>query len=145
MKKVTDLLLDVNVLVALAWPNHQFHAAAQRRLRLTHERWATCAITQLGFIRVSSTPALVGAAQTPGEAARLLAAMTTDSRHVYLGSLPSPLDFGDRQFDQILGSRQVTDVYLVNLARTHGVKLLTFDSKLRHLADGGAAMEILGL
>jgi hypothetical protein len=36
MKRVHSelLLLDVNVLLALAWPNHQFHAAATHRLEL---------------------------------------------------------------------------------------------------------------
>jgi predicted nucleic acid-binding protein len=52
------LLLDVNVLLALAWPNHQFHAAALRELQPRRGRWATCALTQLGFIRLSSNPAL---------------------------------------------------------------------------------------
>ena len=41
------LLLDVNVLLALAWPNHQFHVAAIERLERKKERWATCALTQL--------------------------------------------------------------------------------------------------
>jgi toxin-antitoxin system PIN domain toxin len=146
MKKATDLLLlDVNVLVALAWPNHQFHAIAKRRFGGTAEHWATCAITQLGFIRVSSTPAVVNPATTPGEAARLLAAMTADSLHVYLGTLPSPLRSAGTKFDRILGSRQVTDAYLVSLAGAHNATFVTFDHRLGFFAPSESKVETLGL
>jgi uncharacterized protein len=89
MKKASSdlLLLDVNVLLALAWPNHQFHAAASQRLESSREHWATCALTQLGFIRLSSNPAAVATAKTPAEAARLLSLMVRDPLHVYLKSL----------------------------------------------------------
>jgi predicted nucleic acid-binding protein len=61
MKATSDLLLlDVNVLLAMAWPNHQFHLAVVRRLESRPNRWATCAITQLGFIRLSANQAVVG-------------------------------------------------------------------------------------
>ncbi len=66
MKKASSdlLLLDVNVLLALAWPNHQFHAAAIAALS-SRARWATCALTQLGFIRLSSNPAAIATAKSP--------------------------------------------------------------------------------
>jgi len=129
------LLLDVNVLVALAWPNHQFHAAATHRLESGRDRWATCALTQLGFIRLSSNPAAVPAAKTPAEAAALLAAMVKDPSHVYLKSLSAPCDEESIQvFERILGYKQVTDAYLLRLARQHGAKLATFDTKLQALA-----------
>ncbi|HZT29574.1 MAG TPA: hypothetical protein VFA33_06825 [Bryobacteraceae bacterium] len=45
MKKASpDLLLDVNVLLAIAWPNHQFHLTAIAALS-SQNRWATCALT----------------------------------------------------------------------------------------------------
>jgi len=54
------LLLDVNALLALAWPNHQFHDAVVERLeRQPASLWATCALTQLGFVRLSSNPKVV--------------------------------------------------------------------------------------
>jgi hypothetical protein len=70
------LLLDINVLLALAWPHHQFHAAASRRFQASRDQWATCALTQLGFIRISSNPTVIPGAKNPGEAAVLLAEMT---------------------------------------------------------------------
>jgi uncharacterized protein len=74
MKKTSSdlLLLDVNVLLAIAWPNHQFHEAATALLS-SRNRWATCALTQLGFIRLSSNPAAVATGRSPREAAGLLA------------------------------------------------------------------------
>ena len=77
------LLLDLNFLLALAWPNHQFHAAAVARLQKTKESWATCALTQLGFIRLSSNVAVVGVPKSPADAAALLALLVQDPRHHY--------------------------------------------------------------
>jgi predicted nucleic acid-binding protein len=48
-------LLDVNVLIALAWPNHIHHRLASRWFdRNRKSGWATCPLTQSGFVRVSS-------------------------------------------------------------------------------------------
>lgn len=146
MKKASSdlLLLDVNVLLALAWPNHQFHAAATKRLEPARERWATCALTQLGFIRLSSNPAVVTTAKTPAEAATLLALMVRDPLHVYLKSLRAPSDESCiRAFEKILGSRQVTDAYLLSLARRHRAKLVTFDARLRAASRNEKELEVL--
>ena len=62
-------LLDVNVLVALAWPNHIFHKAAREWFSSVHQAgWATCPITQSGFVRVSSNPRVIPEARSPAEA-----------------------------------------------------------------------------
>lgn len=84
------LLLDVNALLALAWPNHQFHEAILLRLeRQPAPRWATCALTQLGFVRLSANPKIVEVRKTPAEAVALLADLTRDQQHVYLETLPA--------------------------------------------------------
>ena len=146
MKKGSSslLLLDVNVLLALAWPNHQFHWAATKRLARGKERWATCALTQLGFIRLSSNPAVVGVPKSPWEAASILALLTQDSRHVYWDSLPSP---ATRMFTEslqlILGSKQVIDSYLLTLAVRSHATLLTFDFRLASFAQAEGAIEVL--
>lgn len=146
MKKASSetLLLDVNVLLALAWPNHQFHAAATRRLQRSKGRWATCALTELGFIRLSSNPAVVGVTKSPWEAASLLALLVNDTRHFYLDLLPSPAaEAFLHDFERILGSKQVTDAYLVTLAGQHQAKLVTFDSRLAALAPSNPMIEVL--
>ena len=146
MKKASSelLLLDVNVLLAIAWPNHQFHAAATRRLEAHDSYWASCALTQLGFVRLSSNPAVVTAARSPAESAALLAVLISDGRHKYLESLPSPVEAETRTvFDRLLGPGQVTDAYLLGLARRHNAILVTFDTRLKVLARSGAEVEIL--
>jgi uncharacterized protein len=145
MKKGSSnlLLLDVNVLIGLAWPNHQFHSVATRTLGVSTNRWATCALTQLGFIRLSSNPAVSPAAKSPSEAAALLEAMTGDSLHVYLESLPSPVD-SRREFEKILGYKQVTDAYLLALARHYNATFVTFDTKLKNLAGPETRIQVLG-
>jgi len=146
MKKASSdlLLLDLNVLIALAWPNHQFHAAATKRLG-AGDRWATCALTQIGFIRLSSNPAAVRATKTPWEAAILLAAMTSDPLHVYLESLPRPAgtEFLPA-FEKLMGSKQVMDAYLLYLARQRDATFVTFDSRLRELAGSAVKIEVMG-
>jgi len=138
------LLLDVNVLLAIAWPNHQFHAAAIRRLETANVPWATCALTQLGFIRLSSNPAIVPSPKTPLEAVMMLSSMTEDPLHVYFDALPAPVK-SRGAFDGLLGIKQVTDAYLLWLARRHNAVFLTFDTRLKALASGKQRVEVLGL
>ena len=50
-------LPDVNVLIALAWPNHvHHHPARPARSWFAANRstgWATCPLTEAGFVRIS--------------------------------------------------------------------------------------------
>jgi toxin-antitoxin system PIN domain toxin len=144
MKKDSSslLLLDINVLIALSWPIHPFHRAARRRMEGSRERWATCALTQLGFIRLSSSASANPSPKTPGEATALLAMMTVDSLHVYLDSLPPPTD---RWMRRALGTKQVTDAYLLALAEWNEATLLTFDRRLTDLAGSGVKTEVLAV
>jgi toxin-antitoxin system PIN domain toxin len=130
------LLLDVNALLALAWPNHQFHAAVVARLeRRPMPRWATCALTQLGFVRLSSNPKVVEVRKTPAEAVSLLAGLTSDQKHVYLKALPALAETASK-FRALLGHQQVTDAYLLGVAEASGVTLLTLD---RRIVPSGAS------
>ena len=45
-------LLDVNVLMALLWENHEHHQVARPWFRQV--TFATCPVTQLGFARVGT-------------------------------------------------------------------------------------------
>ena len=134
MKKDSrPLLLDVNVLLAIAWPNHPFHRPAVRRLE-EGERWATCALTELGFVRLSANPVAVPGAVTPTEAAMLLHTLTKDAGHLYYKDMPSVAQWFSI-FVPVRGHNQVTDAYLLALARHHKARLVTFDARLRGLGD----------
>ena len=61
-----SFLLDVNLLMALLWENHEHHHAARAWLRHVKD-FATCPVSQLGFARVSSHP-LLGYSMSPDQA-----------------------------------------------------------------------------
>ena len=142
---MTGHLLDVNVLLALAWPNHQFHAAARRwfEAQAAHG-WATCAITELGFIRLSSNPAFSRHAVVPAEAAALLATMTSHTEHRFVDVLPPCTDGKFVEvLARLLGHRQTTDAYLLALASHHELRLATFDGKLARFEAGTSGIVLL--
>jgi uncharacterized protein len=133
-------LLDVNVLLALAWPNHEFHSAAHRWWTESRKRWATCALTELGFIRLSSNPAFTRDAVTPYEAAALLEHLATVERHEYWSELPR---LSRDEFRRMTGHKQVTDFYLMKLATIHKAKVATFDSRIQAITTP-ETLELIG-
>lgn len=140
-------LLDVNLLVALAWPNHIHHAAALDWFRRNQAAgWATCPLTESGFVRVSSNSSVMPEARSPREAIHLLRRIVALPHHVFWHddvSLASS-DFADEV--PLAGYRQVTDVHLLTLARHRGGRLATLDGKMRSLVPRGLdAAEILCL
>lgn len=125
-------LLDVNLLLALAWPNHQHHAAAHGWFaRESRYGWATCAFTQLGFIRLSSNPAYTSGAVPPAEAATLLEQLTSHPKHTFW---KSPAAASPKIYARALGHQQVNDAWLVETARQAGGRLVTLDTRL-HIHD----------
>ncbi len=120
-------LLDVNLLMALLWENHEHHQVARRWLRGVTE-FATCPVSQLGFARVSSHP-LLGYSMSPDQAFGVLRRFLADPRHRFV---PDDLSCADRvvRTDLMMGANQVTDHYLVALAQQHRLSLATFDEPL---------------
>ena len=122
-----NCLLDVNLLMALLWENHEQHERAQRWLRSV-SGFATCPISQLGFARVSAHPAL-GYTLSPEDGFMLLRRFLGDARHRFV---PDDLSCAERALltERIAGPNQITDHYLAALARQHGLALATFDQPL---------------
>jgi toxin-antitoxin system PIN domain toxin len=145
MKKDSrPVLLDVNVLIALGWESHPFHSIALERMERQNGTWFTCAISQLGFIRLSANPAVTKAVVTAAQAARLLARMMRDAHHQFASELvPAENSAAMGAFDRVLGSQQVTDAYLLALAANHGACFLTFDNRITALAQNIAELEVL--
>ena len=133
---MTTYLLDANVLIALAWPQHVHHQAAHRWFAKTGGKsWATCAITQLAFVRISCNPAIVADAVSPTESTRVLLAITRVSGHRFWSDDVALNQIEEMQSLAIIGHRQVTDAYLLGLARHHKGCLATFDRGLKELAS----------
>jgi hypothetical protein len=133
----------VNALLALGWPNHQFHRAVVARLeRSPKPRWATCALTQLAFVRLSSNPAIVGVPKTPREALDLLTALVGDSGHVFITPLPSVPE-ASAHFRHPIRHQQITDAYLLAVAQAAAARLLTLDRRILPPASALALVEVL--
>jgi toxin-antitoxin system PIN domain toxin len=114
-------LLDVNVLVACAWQSHADHRRANRWLERARS-FATAAATEMGFLRVSLSPAF-GA--TFADATEALQAIVGMPGHRFLRD-----DTRGRSLPAVTSSRDVTDAHLVRLAIRHRLKLATLDAAL---------------
>ncbi len=77
-------LLDLNMLTALLWPAHEHHAAAHVWFaRHGNATWATCPLTQLGFVRLVTNPAFSRDALTPADALVLVARNISHANHQF--------------------------------------------------------------
>lgn len=134
-------LLDVNVLIALLDPEHSRH-------EFIHEwweqnvtaGWATCPLTQNGFVRITTQPRY-RARMTPKEALSRLADVIRHPDHEFW---PDDISIADaRRIDggRILGPNQITDIYLLALAVKHGGRLITFDAAVSLAAVRGAGKQ----
>jgi predicted nucleic acid-binding protein len=114
-------LLDVNAMLAALLPAHadrtRFVAWAKRHRPAD---FATCALTELGFIRV----AVAAYGYSVADARTMLRRHQRDGVG-YLATLPSPAEVMPHW---IQGHRQTTDGYLCAVAASHDLKLATFDT-----------------
>jgi uncharacterized protein len=118
------ILLDVNVLIALGSRDHEGKEMAERFFVGLATPFATCPITQTGFVRVL---AQIDRALALTDGVAVLASICAHPRHRFIADDVNALELPWRA---IRGHRQVTDAYLAALARKHGAKLATFDQAL---------------
>ncbi len=120
-------LPDGNVLIALSDDRHAHHQPARQWFAASDWPFGTCPITQGTLLRtLMSTRAVADAAS----AAQVLTRLTAHRRHCFW---PDDLAYAQVPLKGVLGHRQVTDAYLVALARKHDAKLATFDRGLAAL------------
>ena len=139
-------LFDVNVLVALMWPEHQHHAAAHAwSLNRGQSRWATCPLTELGFIRLIMNPAFSRKAVPFQHAFALLRQAVSDSRHDFWSDRVAVVDAMEVFAPRVQGHGQLTDAYLLCVAKQHKGALATFDDGIRSIAvpEYASALEII--
>jgi uncharacterized protein len=141
-------LLDVNMLVALFDPMHIHHEAAHEWFGRSRSRgWATCPLTENGFVRVVSNPRYPGQGTSLRDAVARLAEIRQSADHFFWQDSVSVCE-GDRfQPTYIQGHRQLTDIYLLGLAVANHGRLVTFDRNVPLRAVAGAEprhLEILG-
>ena len=143
---MSTYLLDVNVLLALSDPRHIHHDTAHRwfasRERLA---WATCPITENGFVRIASHP---NYPNRPGDVPAVLSILrqfcTIEGHHFWAEdiSLRDILQPG-----MLIPHSQITDIFLLALAVHKGGKLATLDQRISTIVvPGGAqALELIAL
>jgi toxin-antitoxin system PIN domain toxin len=133
-------LLDTNLLIALLWPSHERHDLAVKWFtRHRAKGWATCPMTQAGFIRIVSNPAFSRDAVQPREAMHVLAANTGAKDHAFW---PDELPFVEAVAFagvRLMGHQQVTDAYLLGLALRRGGVLATLDQHIAALTEPKSA------
>lgn len=137
-------LLDVNVLVALFDPSHVHHEAAHDWFSDHHAAgYATCAVTENGFLRVLMHPRV--GVEHPSTVLSALKKFCSGRDHVYWSDSVSLRD--DTLFDPsvIVSHNQVTDVYLLGLAHRRGGRLATFDARIPLNAVKGATKDTLAV
>jgi uncharacterized protein len=118
---VSGWLLDVNVLLACGWKSHSEHRFVLAWL-LQLNRWATCPLTESGFIRISMTPAYQASFE---DARKSLATLRALQGHRFV------VDDVDASLLPLLtSSKDTTDAHLVTLAKRQGLKLATLDTAL---------------
>lgn len=121
-------LLDVNVLIALLDADHLHHEAAWRWLRHNIRfGWATCPITQNGCLRIMSQPSYPNSLATSRVVERLREATATD-HHEFWPASTSLLYPNVVDWRQVIGPKQITDVYLLALAVERQGRFATFDA-----------------
>ncbi|CCG05072.1 TA system VapC family ribonuclease toxin [Blastococcus saxobsidens] len=133
-------LLDVNALIALAWDSHVHHVAIRNWFAAHRSSgWATCPITESGFVRISANPTVLPSPLAPATARDVLAGLRSAGAHRFL---VDDVSIVDTDVPATSGHRQVTDAHLLTLARRRGVRLVTFDAGLASLA-GNRDVELL--
>ena len=113
-------LLDVNLILASRWTTHADHSAVADWLDSVPE-FHTCAITELGFVRVSLTAAYQA---TWDEVQESLEALHTRAGYRFLA------DDVDGAASPETPAKDTTDAHLISLSKKHGLKLATLDSSL---------------
>jgi len=132
---VTCYLLDTNVLIPLLWPNHTSQAKVLKWFRANAEHsFATCSLTQAGFLRITTTPAAMKTVYKLREARQLLFECTQRPGHTFLPTNISLFEAMAPFEKRMQGAKQITDAYLLGIAKHHGAKLATFDKAIKSLA-----------
>ena len=127
-------LLDVNVLVALAWDSHVHHARTREWfLENSESGWFTCPMTESGFVRVSSNPKVLPSPIGVEDARAVLTSLRALDGHRFL---IDDVSLSDSDVPSMTRHRQVSDAHLLTLARRHGARLATFDAGVLALGQG---------
>ena len=130
-------LPDLNVWLALVWPEHSHHHHALHYWEVqASDRVLFSTVTALGLVRLVSQPKLMGpAVSNAAEASALLEALCQQPGV----GLAEPEHGGWEVFHQLLRGGEIparlcTDVHLAALAIANGWRLVSFDRDFERFA-----------
>ena len=117
-------LVDGNGIIALAINSHPQHVRAKAWFESLTDTFHTCSVTEGTFLRLH----MMLATDTSSVAAwKHLALIQADPMHRFIDDGYS---YSQVATQGLMGHKQVTDVWLAQLARRHGVRLATLDGGL---------------
>lgn len=134
-------LLDVNVLIALTRATDTAHSVCSEWFaRSESQGWASCPLTQAGYVRVLSSPAYSENALSVAEAMSQLEQHIAHTSHrFWAADLELPQIWGYFP-GRLRGHRQITDAYLLALAIHREGVLVTRDRGIRSLLPEGSPL-----
>ena len=126
-------LLDVNVLLAMAWPDHIDHPSARQWFIANRAtKWATCPLTEAGFVRLSAHPAVVSSPVTAKAAIEALKLICSSTAHTFWAQ-NSLLELLPEIRERLVGQQQLNDALLLDLTIRNGGRLVTMDPRVASL------------
>ena len=126
-------LLDVSVLLSLLDRNHYHHAAVMGWWDQNDDPWASCPITQNGYLRIVTQPRYPNTISVNEAIGKLTKAVSARG-HQFLPDDISLLDETLVVHQDIGGPGQMTDVYLLALSVAHDARFVTLDTRVSHVA-----------
>lgn len=139
-------LLDLNVLIALADPEHKHHQKARNWLTSAgRERLGICPLTEAGFLRVTTNPAFHPVPRTLEQAIAILQVLKGRDDYWYCPIDESWVTLTAPFAARIFGHQQVTDAYLLGLAIKEKGVLVTFDKGIQYMAGAEFSQNVLVL
>ena len=125
---MSPLLADGNLLIALVVVDHVHHDRAVEWFATEEPTLATCPITEGTLLRF-----LMREGGSASAAIGVLDAIRAAPWHRFWAD---DIPYEAAQLGGVIGHRQVTDAYLVALARHHGGRVATLDKGLAALHGG---------
>ncbi len=132
---MSGFLLDVNVIIAILDPEHDFNLRARTWFESAGAiHWITSPTVENGVVRILSGTAYPRLNWTPAMALESLESLALVGMHEFVQDSISFLTDDNVVPSRLLSSKQVTDTYLLALAVHHDAILATLDSRLSPIA-----------
>jgi predicted nucleic acid-binding protein len=123
------------MLIAIHHPGHEYYQRAQEWFAKQRKvGWATCPITESGFIRITQQPAFPSHFITIRQAAETLQDTIAQNSVAY-HFWPETTSVCQllAEAPNRMGHRQITDYYLLKFCELYGGRLATLDSRITAL------------